>query len=171
MPTATIKVAYVNPPKEGAKSGSIKDTDGAYWGALPPILNQVAKGSTLDIEYTEKTAQSGKVFRDIKRIIPRSQPAQSAPQPGNGAQPKSAYTTGANDRAIFVTGVVGRALGSGQFGVADIVTLTLTADQAFDALEAKRAGRSLPTNASRIAQARRGEPPPPESEDEYGPLQ
>ena len=32
MESATIVPKYVNPPRGNAKSGSIKDADGAYWG-------------------------------------------------------------------------------------------------------------------------------------------
>lgn len=49
------------------------------------------------------------------------------------AQPRPAATParGNDSEAIFVTGVVGRAMGSGQFGVNEIKMLTVAAVQAY----------------------------------------
>ena len=53
--------------------------------------------------------------------------ASKAPDQG-GFRPNS-------DEQIFITGIVGRAMGSGQFSVTDIVGLTLAAAEAWQALQ------------------------------------
>lgn len=52
MPTATITVEYVNQPKPGKKMGSIKGSDGQYYGVWPNDLNQFRQGETVTIEYS-----------------------------------------------------------------------------------------------------------------------
>lgn len=56
MQTAEITVAYVNPPKPGKKSGSVKSTDGvSYWGP-PAALAQYDVGETYMIQYETNEA-------------------------------------------------------------------------------------------------------------------
>lgn len=69
----------------------------------------------------------------------------------------------ANERMIFITGVVGRAMTSGQFGISDIVTLTLTAADAYDALQTHQPSSRAPQRAVGM-----DEPPPPQGEGDYG---
>lgn len=127
----TVTVQYVNQPREGKKMGSIKTEDGAYYSVNPSDLGQFQKGQTYSIEYDETTV-NGRTFRNFKRII------------------SSAPTGGDKEEMIFITGVVGRAMGSGQFKPADIVTLAVAAKEAWLALQgvdpiipAKTAGDSL----------------------------
>ena len=79
------------------------------------------------------------------------QPHAAAPAPVPTAQPiPTGAATAVNphkEKDMFVTGVVGRAMSSGQFTVSDMKILALAADDAWDALEAKRAGRFQPGTA------------------------
>ncbi len=72
--------------------------------------------------------------------------------------PKRPEASDKDARMMFVTGVVGRAMSSGQFGIVDVTTLTLAASAAYDALMKRPSER---------AQERQDEPPPP-SEADYG---
>ena len=53
-----------------------------------------------------------------------------------------------DQRAIFVTGVVGRAMGSGVFKPDQILQLTLAANRAYDALITTIQGGELPPEPS-----------------------
>jgi hypothetical protein len=92
--TATVTVQYVNLPKQGRKSGSIKDVDGQFFGVWPTMLAQFQEGETYEIEYTEKTV-NGVVYRDVKAVhpavdaeqfrAPAPQPSRPQPQPKRSA--------------------------------------------------------------------------------------
>lgn len=160
---ATITVLYLNEPKQAGWSWSVKDKDGAYWGCKDDIAKMLSRGATVAIQYSERQS-NGKTYKDIKRIVPRQQPRPET----NGAQPRSTYTSGANDRAIFVTGLSQRILGSGQFGIEDITKVVLAVDAAFDALEAKRSGKRLPPVQPRRMPEEPGDAyEPPMDEDAY----
>lgn len=63
MTVAEVTVQYVNPPKGRARSGSIKDTSGAYYGIdWPGMQNDFKPGCTYKVEYE----QNGQ-FRNVKR--------------------------------------------------------------------------------------------------------
>lgn len=63
MAQATIKVAYVNPPKPGKKLGSIKDENGNYYGVWPDKLSLFEPGRTYTIEFTEENG-----FKNFKKL-------------------------------------------------------------------------------------------------------
>lgn len=88
---ATLRVKYVNQPREGKKMGSIKGEDGTTIGVFPDKLSLFQQGQTYTVEYDEM--DSG--FKRFKRIIP------GAP---------NTVSNGGHDKAveIFVTGVIGR---------------------------------------------------------------
>ena len=117
--TATITVQYANGPKGNAKSGSVKDTNGGYWGIPADKLSfwEGMKGKTVAVQYEERE-YNGRTYKNIKGCMGAAQPA------ANG-------TSSSNAEDIFVTGVVGRAMGSGQFGLSDIKALTLAAVEAY----------------------------------------
>ncbi len=50
MATKTVKVQYVNQPKEGKRFGSIKAEDGTYYGCKPEMLSQLSRGGSYEIE-------------------------------------------------------------------------------------------------------------------------
>ena len=134
MPTTTITAQYVNDPKPGYKNASIKDMEGVYYYFDQSKITPPQKGSTFEVTWEAGTKNPN--MRFISRIG------------GSGAQPaKRSHVEAAknfvasatasnrtNDRFIFITGIVGRAMGSGKFDVADISTLAREADRAFAAL-------------------------------------
>lgn len=99
MPTATVKVDFVNPPKEGKKRGSIKGADGKYYWGTPAQIAMFQKGGTYTFEFDSKADDSGKVWHSITKLTEAA---------GPGAVPASGSGDGSTN--IFVTGVVGRYL-------------------------------------------------------------
>lgn len=74
---AEVTVQYVNPPRGRARSGSIKGTDGAYYGIdWPGMQNDFQPGSTYKVEYE----QNGQ-FRNVKSAKLVTEEAAPAPSP------------------------------------------------------------------------------------------
>jgi hypothetical protein len=115
MPIAKVTVNYVNAPAAGKQYGSIKTEELGYLSVKPGDLALFAKGHKYEVEYEERGQ-----YKNFVRL--------AAPPPGAPAQ-----AAGNDDvqRMIFVTGVVGRAMGSGKFGASEIKELTLEANEAF----------------------------------------
>jgi len=65
MTVTEITVAYVNSPRGNAKSATIKDTGGAYYGIDPKWQSQFTPGVTYKLEYD--TDPTGK-YRNVKRF-------------------------------------------------------------------------------------------------------
>jgi hypothetical protein len=90
---------------------------------------------------------------------PQQAPQNPYPErPHGGPQtpaPTRPEASNKDTRMMFITRIVGDAMSSGQFGMVDIVMLTLTAADAFDELQKPR-------------KAQRTEEPPPPSEADYG---
>lgn len=118
MPIATVTAQFVNQPKEGKRFGSIK-TEIGYIGVKPSDLSQFVKGQKYEVEYKENGE-----YKDFVRIV--SAPAASA---GHNRPNANGANTG---REIFITGVVGRAMGSGKFGLDEIGLVTAKASAAWD---------------------------------------
>ncbi len=51
---STITPKYVNPPKEGRKTGSVKATDGIYYDVWPESLPQFQPNGVYNVEFTER---------------------------------------------------------------------------------------------------------------------
>ena len=101
MQTATIQVAYVNPPKPGKKQGSVKDAEGNIYGVWPDKLHLFEPGNVYTIEYSSRDF-NGQQYHDFKKMVE----AQAAPiRNGNGHDKSS---------DMFVMSCIGKALqGSG----------------------------------------------------------
>ena len=134
---ATINVQYVNQPKQPGWSGSVKTKDGQIFGVKEIDLKKFSPGQTYNIEFVER-AKEGKVYRDFVRFTDSQAPAKEhhgpfpPPQPNGHAA--ASHNTLDKDKLIFVTGVVGRAMGSGKFDLSQIRQLTAAAVQAWAAL-------------------------------------
>lgn len=124
MPQATVTVEFVNPPKEGKAFGSIKTKELGYVGMKPADLTSFAKGQRYEIEY--KVSGDNGQYKNFVKLA--SKP--------NGASGTGAGHSPDNSRMIFITGIVGRAMGSGKYAALDIAPLTKAAAAAFDSLHA-----------------------------------
>lgn len=122
MPNATVTVEFVNQPKEGKAFGSIKTKELGYVGMKPADLSKFTKGQTYEIEY--KVSGDEGQWKNLVKVV--SKP--------NGAAPAGGTHSPDNSRMIFITGIVGRAMGSGKYGPESIRELTMSAAGAYDAL-------------------------------------
>ena len=139
--------------KDGVPNYSIDLIDGTRLYYRGTVMNPMPqKGDA--INYTvinTKTSANGNQYTNIKDVEIASmpdngqpvytptqapQPPQPMPQANNTYTPKQ--PTGGMNKSdtqrldIFVTGVVGRSMGSGHFSVNDIEELTKNAVRAFD---------------------------------------
>ena len=133
---AQINVKWVNAAKEGKKFGSLVDVDGTKYMCPASMVSQFRPGTTVDVP-----TQQAKWGVDIVNVIAGHAQA-SAPSTAAWSKPQvpavAPPATGNMDRKdalIFVTGVVGRAMGSGQFKPSDIETLTHEATKAWFSLK------------------------------------
>lgn len=132
---AQITIKWVNPAKPDKKFGSIVDVDGTKYMCPAALVSQFKPGTTVDVP-----TQSAKWGADVVEVIQGHAQATAtstsawskpqAPAVSPPASPPAAFSTpatGAMDRKdalIFVTGTVGRAMGSGKFAAGDLMDLT-----------------------------------------------
>ena len=133
---AQINIKWVNAAKEGKKFGSLVDVDGTKYMCPAGIVSQFRPGTTVDVP-----TQQAKWGVDIVNVIAGHAQA-SAPSTAAWSKPQApavaAAATGSMDRKdalIFITGLVGRAMGSGKFNVTDIQDLTHEATKAWFSLK------------------------------------
>jgi hypothetical protein len=137
MAYASITVKYKNEPKGNARSWSLKDADGNYWGLPKALADKVIPGDALEILYEERHA-GGNLYKDIKEIRPRPLAVAPAAAPANGHAAGPNPTEIAKARDIFLTGVVQQAMGSGKFAIGDIGPLTQAALHAWATAHGER---------------------------------
>ena len=141
---ATIQVQYVNQPREANWShGNVKDVNKQLWSVRKDRLSYFTAGETCDIlweqtgKYPEIIGKGGQPFPSQQ---PAPQPGTAAPRnanwPGPPPQPVTTLTytkDGKQDtpEEIFITGIVGRAMGSGKFEMEQIPELTRIAATAW----------------------------------------
>jgi hypothetical protein len=135
---ATIQVKYVNPPKPGGKMANVKDAEGNVYFFYPDKFS-AQPGETVEYEQQNWKGKPALVIKGslmpVAPDITKRPPAAPAPAyvpPAHFREPPAAngHATG-KDKLIFVTGVVGRAMGSGKYDPNDIGLLTKAAVVAF----------------------------------------
>ena len=120
----TIHVAEVHPPGMGKKMATVKTQDGDVYGFFPDAGFIITAGDTYDIEYSTREYKG----RDYHRITAATPAARGAVGHSGSSDAEPGVE---KDEHIFVTGIVGRAMGSGKFGVTDIALLTKAAAAAY----------------------------------------
>ena len=135
--------------KNGVPNYSIDLIDGKRLYARGSFLDPMPqKGDTINCDVVNnKTSANGNPYTNVENVVvvnPNDQQAsyqppqapQPMPQANNSYTPKQPI--GGMNKSdtqrldIFVTGVVGRSMGSGHFSVNDIEELTKNAVRAFD---------------------------------------
>lgn len=128
----SINIKYVNPAKEGKKYGSIKSVEGETYWVPGGMVSSFQPGTTVDVptKVEKWGANVVNVVAGHADATAKSQTSWSKPDPVRPQAPAPAAPVGvptpinSKDALIFVTGVVGRAMGSGQFKSGDISDLT-----------------------------------------------
>jgi len=152
-----IAIRFVNMPKPGGKFGNLKLTDGTMIMCPPELLPMFRAGMQCEIQTKQQEWGPGNVVNI----------ATSGPLPPLGGQQGNAGYQGANlnqgaqrantgfvprvvqggglppkspeqERMIYITGIVGRAMGSGKFAASEIPILTQAAAAAWDQLTKPR---------------------------------
>lgn len=133
-----ITLKYVNQPKNPTgKMGSVVDGAGVRYMVPVENLGRFATGGTYDVAVSQEVWKPGEPALMVIRGVPAQ--AGAAPAPAAPATPThaSGHVNGAKigesaARQIFVTGIVGRAMGSGKFALSDLEALTSAAIAAYD---------------------------------------
>jgi hypothetical protein len=89
MPSSTLTVKYVNPPREGSKRGSIKTVDDEFYGVWPENIELFEPGVTYEVQYVERTT-NGRTFRNVKSARPHVLQPAAQPAPSRVAKPVAA---------------------------------------------------------------------------------
>lgn len=127
---ANIEVKYVN-PRDGNRPPSIKDSYGNYYTVPDPAIGMFHQGMQCQIGYTVNgkyknlVSVNGQPLQATNRAPVQNTLQQPAPSPQMMPQQND------KEEGMFVMGVVGRAMGSGQFGANDIALLTKAAVDAW----------------------------------------
>jgi len=155
MQTDTIIVQYVN-PRNGNRPPSIKDTAGNYYTISDAAMNMFQPNTEGELVYTVNDKGFKNAVSWCGQALPKDQRQPRPVQPGPQPVARSAPRPGGHDkdaRMIYITGVVGRAMGSGKFKAEDIPALSGWALEGWKKLHETKAPQS---------------PPPPSSPDDYG---
>lgn len=129
-----INIKYVNPAKDGKKFGSIAGTDGTRYMVPAGMVSAFQPNTTVDVPTkveqwgaTSVTIVAGHASAAPVNSAPPQQ-SYSPPPPSTAAPQAHSYASHAagvdKDAFIFVTGLVGRAMGSGTFKSGDMSDLT-----------------------------------------------
>ena len=98
MPEIEITAQYVNPAKPGKRMGSVKSSEGDYYGCDPIMLKRFTPGEVCTIEYSTRPKDGGGEWRTIVRKISTS---AAAPAPNFRSQ-----TSPKDSQQIFVTALL-----------------------------------------------------------------
>lgn len=151
MPQAQVTPQYVNPAKPGKKFGNIKEASGVKWIIPAGWEGMFAPNVPAHIDYEPQTwgSEAVNIVRGVNGNMqpaapampagpgwappPSAAPPQGVTQPLPNIMPPNADRPNGDHVAeeIFVTGIVGRSMGSGQFSVHDIALLAKAATQAW----------------------------------------
>lgn len=124
---------YVNPPKKpGGKYGNIKTADNAlHWVPVNHLgVFMVGQAANISTEYQQWGDMQASVVTNVNGVDITGQAPNPQGQVPRGDRPSPLpqnVPASDTDESIFVTGIVGRAMGSGQFGVTDIDILAKAA--------------------------------------------
>ena len=135
MTEATLIPKFVNPAKPTKKWGSIVLADDTKYLIPAGTEGSFAVGMATTVDWMVAQWKDGPVNTIEKIIQPAAQPAAQPVAPSTAgpapvapsAAPSASSSGDAKSEEMFVMGVVGRAMGSGQFGVTDINALAKAA--------------------------------------------
>ena len=125
-----IKTIYDN-TKDGRPSFNIKTEDGRTMYANEYVSLQRGDSFTCDMSEM-KTSERGNQYYNISNLKKLGDMQTPPPYDNSYSRETEVRTVPSNqklrvDASMFITGIVTRSMGSGQFGVADIEPLTAEA--------------------------------------------
>jgi len=128
--TGQVKACYDN-SEDGIPNFCIDLIDGTRLYTRGEMLNPLPeKGNTISYNIINtKESKTGNLYSNVSSVKVVD---------GNAPEANTSVSSGGNSKSstqrldIFVTGVVGRAMGSGHYSVADIPELTKKAVQSFN---------------------------------------
>ncbi len=154
--TVWVTANYVNGPKPGRKHGSIKTPEFGYVSVAEEHLHHFRPKARYSIimettdqgyhnfkgfaQQEQPQDQSGyQGYSEAPRRPPQQQarppmqrPAPPPMQPRTLPMPAPQPSNDPAAKTIFITGVVGRAMGSGKFMSTDVLALTMAAKAAYE---------------------------------------
>lgn len=126
---------YVNQPKrQGGKYGNIKLQDGTLYMVPVNMLGSFAPNTAANIDFeVQNWGQPPSPFNVVTAINGQGITGQAGPVKGGDRPATAPQNVPQSDKeeGMFIMGVVGRAMGSGQFAVGDIYSLTKAAAAAW----------------------------------------
>ena len=166
MPQTQIIPKYVNAPRGNARSATVKDDQGGYWGIHPGDMGKFQVGVPVTIDYTVRTGQDGKSYYNVTSIVgglgqaPTNPQANFQPLKGRietkwSDTPRPFQADPRKSEDIFVCGVVNSAISHQSYLLDPSSLATLVRN-------ARAAWRDGEPNAQSQSEA-----PPPESEEDY----
>ena len=139
-----INIKWVNPAKPDKKFGSIKSVEGETYWVPAHMVSQFQPNTTVDVP-TQSAKWGTSIVQVVSGHAQASAPSAAAwskpqvPEPARSVPANYSTPASGNmdrkDALIFITGLVGRAMGSGQFKPSDIETLTHEATKAWFSLK------------------------------------
>lgn len=154
-----IVVDLVTPPTGNKKMVRVRTTDGRDLDHFPDAPFTLIKGDEYEVSL-EPREYKGKMYYTIREALPVSRVGQGSQNPQRSLDGPGEYQVTDKEQMIFVTGVVGRAMGSGKFNEAHIAPLTLAAAQAWnDLMQVITYGYGLDANAGYGHGDQQEEPP------------
>lgn len=123
MPSATITVKYVNPPKPGAQKGSVKDINGDYYSVWADKIGQYQPNATYIIDYDEDTGRDGRVWKTIRSHTSNGVPPTPAPSSGGYSGPRRSAgntyreTSQRDAERMFVCSLLNASIRAGVVGI------------------------------------------------------
>lgn len=130
MQRATIKVAYVDPPAEGKKMGSIKTDAGVKYRVWPDKLHNFKPGEVATIDYEENEFM-GKPQFTVKAVLPNGNGTSAPAAAPSSPTPAASRPNGNNYREtsqrdaerMFVCGAINAGITSGQLNPTESVAI------------------------------------------------
>lgn len=101
----TIKVLFVNDPKNNPAYGSVKLDDGAYMSVPKNMLGQFQPNTSYDVTFVENVGKDGKTYRTIKTVKAPSNGVSNV-VPINGGGGKYGATDNVTAKRIYICGIL-----------------------------------------------------------------
>ncbi len=128
---ATVSITQVYQPGPGKTNWAIVGSDGARYSVKPEFAQILQQGASVAVDYEVKSF-NGKDVRMANRVSAMTHSGGTASAANHTASPSRSNGHDTKSKEMAVMGIVGRAMGSGQFNAGDVKLLMAAAAQAWD---------------------------------------